>query len=119
MAEFLPYERADNMLYLKKLYMSVLVKNAPYTSDLQPPRPYCTWVEYWESMSGIKIVEGKRYNCPAGDCNEVCFRSEFDGCHVQKAFDATQRMYIIPLCSGCNHRNDYFFVDEGLLVPAP
>ena len=28
-------------------------------------------------------------------------------------------MYIIPLCSGCNHRNDYFFVDENLLVPAP
>ena len=98
--------------------MSILVKNATNTSDLQPPYPYNTWIEFWESRMG-KIDSIKQYNCPAGSCKEVCYRSEFDGCHVQKVLDNTHKMYIIPLCSSCNHRNDYFFVDENLLVPAP
>lgn len=98
--------------------MSVLVKNAIGTSDLQPPYPYDTWIEYWESVNG-KLDPTTQYNCPAGDCKEVCYRSEFDGCHVQKVFDKAGKMYIVPLCGGCNHRNDYFFVDENLLVPAP
>lgn len=118
MAEFLSVTKDVNISKLKSMYMSVLIKNAPNTSDLLPPFPYETWIEYWESKKGA-IDEYKKYNCPAGDCNEVCYRKDFDGCHVQKVGDTTKKMYIIPLCSGCNHRNDYFFVDENLLVPAP
>ena len=98
--------------------MAVFVKNAPNTSHLNPPCPYGTWIEYWEDMSGIEIAENESYNCPA-KCGNAVTREEFDGCHVQKVFDKTQTMYIIPLCSGCNHRKDSFFVDENLLVPAP
>lgn len=98
--------------------MNILIKNVPDTSDLEPPYPYKTWIEYWESKKGaIPIL--MKYNCPAIGCTEECYRSDFDGCHVQKVADITKKMYIIPLCSRCNHRNDYFFVDENLLVPAP
>lgn len=99
--------------------MSVLVKNASNTADLQPPYPYSTWIEYWEGKSGIKLDANTKYNCPAGDCKNTCYRKDFDGCHVQKVSDYTHKMYIIPLCSSCNQRTDYFFVDENLLVPAP
>lgn len=99
--------------------MSVLVINAPDTSDLKPPYPYSAWIEYWEAKSGIKLAENNSYICPAGDCNNTAKRSELDGCHVQKVYDKTKKMYIIPLCSGCNHRTDPFFVDETLLVEAP
>ena len=99
--------------------MHVLIKNASNTADLQPPYPYGTWIEYWEGKSGNKLNAYKKYECPAEDCSNACYREDFDGCHVQKVFDDTHKMYIIPLCSSCNHRNDYFFVEENLLVPAP
>lgn len=104
---------------LKKMYMSVLVKNALNTADLTPPYPYQTWIEYWEGKSGNKLDPTKLYKCPVGSCTNNGYREDFDGCHVQKAIDKDQKLYIVPLCSSCNHRTDYFFVDEALLVPAP
>lgn len=97
--------------------MNVLIKNATNTSDLQPPFPYNTWLEYWESKKG-KLQTNTLYQCPTG-CGNTGYRKDFDGCHVQKVHDITKRMYIVPLCSGCNHRTDSFYVDENLLVPAP
>ena len=99
--------------------MSVLVKNASNTADLQPPCPYGTWIDYWEGKSENKHNANIKYECPAGDCDNVGYRKDFDGCHVQKVADKSHKMYIIPLCSSCNHRDGYFFVDENLLVPAP
>lgn len=99
--------------------MSVLVKNVSGTADLQPPYPYDTWLEYWEGKTGNRLNPFTQYNCPAGDCKNVCYRADLDGCHVQKVIDNTNTVSIVPLCSGCNHRTDYFFVDENLLVPAP
>jgi len=101
------------------MYMSVLVKNAPSPVDLQPPSSYGTWIEYWEGKSGKKLKTYIKYKYPAGDCSEVCYRKDFDGWHVQNFLDSAHKVYIIPLCSSCNHRNDYFFVDEKLLVPIP
>lgn len=98
--------------------MSVLIKNAVQTSSSLPPSPYKTWLEFWESRMG-KIDENKEFYCLAEDCRKSCFRKELDGCHVQKVFDVTKKMYIIPLCSGCNHRNDFFNVNEDWLVPVP
>lgn len=99
--------------------MSVLVKNTSNTADLQPPYPYGAWIDYWEGKSGNKLNAYTKYECPAGDCGNVGYRKDFDGCHVQKVADKSHKMYIIPLCSSCNHRDDYFFVDENLLVPVP
>ena len=99
--------------------MNVLVKNALNTADLQPPYPYDTWIEYWEYKSGNRLNPFNLYECPAVGCKKTCYRADLDGCHVQKVFDKTNTMYIIPLCSGCNHRTDSFLVDENLLVLAP
>ncbi len=98
--------------------MSIWIKNAANTSKLKPPFLFNSWLEYWESKKG-KIDEFRKCICPAEDCHTICYRSDFDGCHVQKVGDPIGKMYIIPLCSGCNHRNDFFLVDENLLVPAP
>ena len=100
------------------MYMNVLIKNASGTYEYEPPYPYNTWIEYWESKK-IAIPRFMKYNCPVIGCTEKCYRSDFDGYHVQKVGDFTGKMYIIPLCGGCNHRNDFFLVDENLLVPAP
>ena len=99
--------------------MNVLVKNVPGTADLQPPYPHNTWIEYWEEKSGTRLDVFQKYECPAEGCKNVCTRAELDGCHVQKVVHNTNTIYIVPLCSGCNHRTDYFYVDENLLVPAP
>ena len=70
----------------------------------------------WYAMH---IDEYRECRCPAEDCHEVCYRSDFDGCHVQKLGNYTGKIYIIPLCGGYNHRKNFFLVDENLLVPAP
>ena len=97
--------------------MNVLVKNAVNTSNLRLPFIYAAWLEYWESKKG-ELNTSKKYKCPTG-CGNASHRSELDGCHVQKVFDMSGKMYIVPLCSSCNHRSDYFYVEEDLLVPAP
>lgn len=92
------------------IYMSILIKNATNTSNLKPPFPFNSWLEYWESKKG-HIDEYRECRFPAEDCHEICYRSDFDGCHVQKVGDFTGKMYIIPLCGGCNHRRNFFLVD--------
>ena len=96
--------------------MKVLIKNSQSTSNLQPS-PYDSWLEYWESKKG-EINPNKSLPCPAG-CGKIINRDDLDGCHVQKVLSFTGKMYIVPLCSGCNHRTDSFYVEENLLVPAP
>ena len=95
--------------------MKVLVKNVLKTTQLKPSYPYHTWIEYWEDNGGETLEQGVNYECPA--CGRAFKREEFDGCHVQKILDAFKRIYIIPLCSGCNHRSEQFGVDESLLIP--
>lgn len=92
--------------------MNVIVRNAIGTSGAIPPLPHKTWLKYWESNGSEPLRHNVKYHCPA--CGKTYFRTNFDGCHVQKIFGSTQ--YIIPLCDGCNHRRDYFYVDENLLV---
>lgn len=96
--------------------MKVLVANAENTADLIPPRPFNSWIEYWESKKG-KLDERLLHFCRAEDCHRTCRRSELDGSHVKKVNDRTGRMYIIPLCDSCNHREDVFEVDDDFLVP--
>jgi hypothetical protein len=66
------------------------------------------------------IDEYKKYNCPAGDCNEVCYRKDFDGCHVQKANNIFDRKwYIVPLCSECNQSVGTFDIGNVNMIPTP
>lgn len=98
--------------------MNVLVKNVNKTSDLKPPYPYTSWVEYWEGKSSVKLNEKTKRSCFA-NCGATCYKADFEGAHVQKVFDITHKMYIIPLCAKCNHRTDQFYVDDEFMVPAP
>lgn len=96
--------------------MNVAVKNATGTSRFSPPAGFSCWLEYWESING-ELSKWKQYNCPA--CGKAFYRSDFDGAHVERVYAANRKMSIVPLCSGCNHRTDNFFVDSELLVPVP
>ena len=97
----------------------MLIENVKGSSKFSNtlPYPYNSWLDYWEVNANFKLNPNQPYKCAA--CGKSFYRSDFDGCHVQKVADITKKMYIIPPCSGCNHRNDYFFVNENLLVPAP
>ena len=82
----------------------------------KPPKPYNSWLSYWEDKANCKLVDNTYYKCPA--CGEATLRKDFDGCHVQKAYSSDQSWYIVPLCSSCNHRTDTFDVNV-TLVPVP
>lgn len=97
--------------------MKVFIKNVQDTKDLKAPAPFKSWLEYWENHSNCQLEPEILYECP--HCKKAFPRDEFDGCHVQKVFDRSGRMYIIPLCDGCNHSSDIFNVDLNLLVPTP
>ncbi len=84
--------------------------------SVKPPKPYDSWLSYWENKSNCKLEANTYYKCPA--CGKATLRKDFDGCHVQKAYNYDQRWYIVPLCSSCNHRTDTFDVDV-TLVPVP
>ena len=95
----------------------VLVRNAPNTKVLLPPFPYKSWRAYWEAYSGYKLDPIFASN-KCLHCGESFYRYQIDGCHVYKVLDSTKKLYIIPCCDGCNHKDDVFFVDENKLVPA-
>jgi len=46
-----------------------------------PPKPYGSWLSYWEDKAEFKLKENTQYECPA--CGAATFRRDFDGCHVQ------------------------------------
>jgi hypothetical protein len=82
-----------------------------------PPKPYGSWLSYWEDKAEFKLKENTQYECPA--CGAATFRRDFDGCHVQNLSFMDKSWYIVPLCSSCNHRTDSFNVDNVPLVPVP
>lgn len=107
------YSRTVGQQELNKIVlhcMSILVKNAIGTSRWKKPSTgESSWLEYWENHVGHKAT-----HCGAIDC-----RSSYNlvGAHVKKAF-GDDRLYITPLCGGCNQRTGTFWVDTEL-VPVP
>ena len=97
--------------------MKIFVTNAPNTSDLLPPSQYDSWIDYWETRTGIYLDEQTQYECPL--CKKGALRSEMNGCHVEKLSDGGHKLYIIPGCDHCNPKKKVFKVDESLLVPVP
>ena len=96
----------------------MLIHNVKGSSKIsaKPPKPYDSWLSYWEDMANCKLDANTYYKCPA--CGASTLRKDFDGCHVQKAYSTDKSWYIVPLCSSCNHRTDTFSVDVAL-VPVP
>lgn len=110
---------------------SVQIINAEGTSDDEHPENTTTWKDYWEKKTGKQLDEilpkkGNKYRCPTythhkeGDDGYVSAR-QICGCHVQiVGGDKKQernRMYITPMCSGCNQRKDIFKLPINALVP--
>ena len=91
--------------------MSTFVKNANGTSRWpKPSTGESTWLEYWENQTGKKATR-----CGATDCHAT---TDLVGAHVQKVYGGDE-LYITPLCQGCNHRGDKFYVDTELVrVPS-
>ena len=99
--------------------MSVLIHNVKGSSKIsqKAPYPYGSWLQYWEGVSGNRIMLNTRYNCPG--CGAPTTREHFDGCHLQKVGLVDRKWYLMPLCDKCNQRTDMFSVDEKLLEPVP
>ena len=96
--------------------MPIYVQNASGTSRFSKPKNFNSWLEYWEHHCWALSID-KLYKCPA--CGNLFYRQDFDGAHVIKVFSKSREMFIVPLCSGCNHRTDFFTVDGRLLLPVP
>lgn len=88
------------------------VKNVNGTSRFGCPAGYSSWLEYWESKSGIIASR-----CSATDCHQPG-RNNLVGAHVIKVDGSDRSIYIVPLCRGCNTRTDVFYVDAPL-IPVP
>lgn len=109
---------------------SVRIVNAEGTTDDEHPDNTTTWKEYWEKRTGVELdkllpKKGDKYLCPThshhekGDDGYVEAR-EICGCHVH-IVDANGRvdkkkMFIAPMCSGCNQRNEIFKLPKEALV---
>ena len=89
--------------------MSYIVKNLKGTSD-NIPQNADSWLDYWEQRTGLIA-----HCCHSVDC-PIAGRNNLVGAHVQLCAPFNWNWYIVPLCHGCNHRNDDFTV-EGPLVP--
>jgi len=85
------------------------VKNL-YKTGKYRPDGYDSWVDYWESLSGILANR-----CACHNCN-VIGKENLKGAHVKKVDNPDNKWYIIPLCDSCNKRTDEFYVFD-LLVP--
>lgn len=87
----------------------MLVQNLNGTNDCIC---FCkSWLEHWG-----KFNTGTCYAilCAACDCNNF---AEV-GAQVKKYRSADTHWYIVPLCSECNHRTDFFDIGDAPLASA-
>ena len=91
--------------------MLTLVKNVNGSSRWKKPSTgEDSWLEYWENMTGRRAS-----CCGAVDCHSS---SSLVGAHVQDVYGGNE-IYITPLCTSCNNRTDFFYVDTELVrVPS-
>lgn len=94
--------------FIKEFFEKVEVENVDGTSNWKKPEGYTVWRGYWEDCKGRKLKV-----CAACDCNEPVD----DGSHVRIVGES--EVYLVPLCDGCNHRGNTFYVRKGDLLPAP
>lgn len=116
------------LILYKKLNESVRIINVAGTSKNKPDNTK-SWKEYWEKETGVKLEDvlpqkNGKFLCPAHNHHQnddgYVPAAQMCGCHVKKVnaqgaiIDNT--MYITPMCSGCNKRNDVFKVGRKALV---
>ena len=119
--------------------INTVVYNAPNTTSDPREYGYSSWREYWEdhghdrndrSLHPIdtEIVDNetneiiKKYRCPK--CGEYFHWDKddsdcFDGCHVRIKGDDSGKLYLTPLCHGCNHEKGLIVIPRRMLEEAP
>ena len=118
MAEFPSDKRISTCLII--IFQFMLIENVIGSSKIsqRAPYPYSSWLNYWEVNANFHLEQNQEYICPA--CGRSFYRNDFDGCHVQKANNPSDRKwYIIPLCSNCNQSNQKLEVGNVALIPTP
>lgn len=102
--------RTSHCKYIKnRKNMAYLVKNLHGTSGRSPQNGN-SWLEFWEMKTGLRAN-----HCHYVGCGTTG-RHNLVGAHVKKVGVNDDSWYIVPLCQGCNHTDDNFWV-EGPLVP--
>lgn len=70
-----------------------------------------TWLDHWQRFSYQKVPR----NCSI----IACFERAEVGAHIKKANSDDHRIFIVPLCRGCNKITEEFSIrDDVLLVSA-
>lgn len=92
----------------RKFNMLIRVKNLIGTSDNLPPYGYQSWKDYWIAAKGY---------WPSTCAISNCFEKAEVGAHVKIVGSADNRWFIVPLCSGHNHFDGEFYVEDYMLVP--
>jgi Zn finger protein HypA/HybF involved in hydrogenase expression len=83
------------------------IKNRIGASQLEPPRGYNSWLEYWKEKTATSPNI-----CSSIDCN----RTDIRCVQVQKALSNDNHNYIVPLCMACQHRPGIFEIEAPLLA---
>lgn len=93
----------------------VEVKNLKGTAGLKPTCGCDDWLDHWKTNKFT--YRGVNY---CYSCRRTVNEHDMVGGHVIKLHSVVDRdHYIIPICKACNNKGDnYFAVDENLLVPA-
>ena len=96
---------------MPNMHTHYLVRNVIGTTGRQCRCGY--WLDHWDKHAG---QNSRRKRCSAFGCSEPVA----DGAHVillDNLHDWSN--YIVPLCSGCNHRGCDFWINKNVvLVPA-
>ena len=108
---------------------SVRVVNAEGTGEDHPDNE-TSWREYWENRTEKDLDEllpnrNGKYQCPChahheeGDDGYVEMK-DICGCHMQMVTKEgkliSKKMYIAPMCRGCNKRTDIFVLPKKFLI---
>lgn len=82
------------------------VKNKKGTADRIPPTGCQSWLDFWEQKN-----DGEATFCQ----NTVCGKGAVLGAHVIESGQGGKE-YIVPLCDGCNKKDEEFSVPIGAMI---
>ena len=132
MNNFKYYPQVDLWDYVnesQRTSSSVRVVNAEGTGGEKPDNE-TSWRKYWEDRTGKNLDDllpsrkGK-YQCPCHDHHEkgddgYVEMNDICGCHMQKVTkegkQISTKMFIAPMCRGCNKRKDIFDMPKKFLI---
>ena len=122
--------KRQHEIYEKSLPSTCIkIVNVEDTEDEHPDNE-TSWREYWETHTGgdldkLLYKKGNKYRCPCYKYHEKGDKifvgmKDICGCHVheckENGVEIKDRMYIVPMCRGCNKRKNIFSISRKLLL---